>query len=176
MRSLRNFHCWFLLLYSLLLSQSGSVSDQVISKFSIILFDRFGWNLVFIEEFPESYWSEWHACTALMQWKYISNIYSTENYNTKYSFRLIVGLGYIIDILKTNVGFLSHTDVYSVITYLWSLAICLTVSIILELGACHKIPPPSKHTPPNHIHSPMCPHGILPPFLLPTKPGPPLSC
>jgi hypothetical protein len=47
---------------------------------------------------------------------YISNIYSTESYNTKDSFRLIVGLGYIIYIYMTNVGFLSHTNVYSVIT------------------------------------------------------------
>ena len=43
-------------------------------------------------------------------------------------------------------------NVYSVITDLLSLAICLTVFNILELGACHKIPPPSEHNPPNQVN------------------------
>ena len=108
---------------------------------------------------------------------FISNIYLTETYNTKDRFRLIVRLDYIIDVYMTNVGrrfgfFLLLTDVYSVITDLFDHC-CFN---ILELGNCHKIPPLSKHSPPNHFHSPMCPPGILPLFLLPPKPGPPLSC
>ena len=93
---------------------------------------------------------------------YISNIYLTETYNTKDRFRLIVRLDYIIDVYMTNVGrrfgfFLLLTDVYSVITDLFDHC-CFN---ILELGNCHKIPPHSKHSPPNHIHLPMCPPGRL---------------
>ena len=115
-------------------------------------------NLVFSSMGVKWHWKQltWRGATIIL---YISNIYLTEIYNTKDIFRLIVRLDYIIDIYMTNVGwrfgfFLSLTDVYSVITDLFDHC-CFN---ILELGNCHKIPPHSKHSPPNHIPSPMCPH------------------